>query len=310
MLNFFTCKVRAVNAKLPPDDRESALTIIEHSGPPSDLFQNFVNNDRLATVLAIYYTAQTAKSKDRQGVIRVFGTLSSAHDARTFADQYLHILVAGLICLGEDFVNEELCAVVFDEIFLPAFGHGSTVLHLMKLIWHVHSYLAPNRLSALMRTIESYVYLPNTSDVLKQLYKELEDRILKAATGEKEPCISNNSNNGNVQVSNNAAGTSTSIPASSSSSSGTSATGVSSSSATIQQTSQYTSSYAAMSPSPAMSPMFSYPQSPGPFSPMSPLTPMSPMPYQSPFHSMSSSSSGGSTSMGSSGQSTSSSGNY
>lgn len=51
-------QVRNVNSKLPPDDRESALTIIEHSGPPPDLYQKFISEDRLATVLAIYYTLQ------------------------------------------------------------------------------------------------------------------------------------------------------------------------------------------------------------------------------------------------------------
>ena len=31
--------VRALNNKLPPDERESAHIIIEHSGPPPDAYQ-------------------------------------------------------------------------------------------------------------------------------------------------------------------------------------------------------------------------------------------------------------------------------
>lgn len=167
-LTFFL-QVRNVNARLPPDDRESALTIIEHSGPPPDAFNTYIADDRLAAVLAIYYTANAARLKDRQAVTRVFGCLSAAHDGRTFDDQYLHYLVYGLICLGEEFANEELCSVVFDEIFLPplALAHGSTIIHLIKLIWHVHHHLEPTRLNNLIRTIEQIAYHPETAEGIK-----------------------------------------------------------------------------------------------------------------------------------------------
>lgn len=183
-------QVRAVNAKLPPDDRESALAIIEHSGPPSDLFQKFVTEDCLAAVLAIYYAAQAATRKDRQAVIRVLPTLISANEGRCFGDQYMHCLVAGLICLGEEFSHEDLCNVVFNDIFLPALRHGSTAIHLMKLIWHVHQHIPTDRLADLIKSIEGLINImkeqPQTtlSAEMEQrtisVYQELQEKLKKA----------------------------------------------------------------------------------------------------------------------------------
>lgn len=183
-------QVRGVNARLPPDDRESALAIIEHSGPPSDLFQKFVTEDPLAAVLAIYYTAQAASRKDRQAIIRVLPTLISANEGRCFGDQYMHCLVAGLICLGDEFSHEDLCNVVFNDIFLPAIRHGSTAIHLMKLIWHVHQHMPADRMADLNKALEGLVSTmkeqPQTTLTLEleqramSVYQDLQEKLKKA----------------------------------------------------------------------------------------------------------------------------------
>lgn len=51
-------QVRAINAKLPQDDRESAITTIEHFGPPPDAYQAYIQENGVASVLAMYYTLQ------------------------------------------------------------------------------------------------------------------------------------------------------------------------------------------------------------------------------------------------------------
>jgi negative elongation factor B len=71
-------QVRSLNSKLPSDERESALTIIEHSGtcnhycevsrhvylmiliigPPPDAFQAYISESSVPCVLAMYYTLQ------------------------------------------------------------------------------------------------------------------------------------------------------------------------------------------------------------------------------------------------------------
>lgn len=44
--------IRGLGSKNASDSRESALAIIEHSGPPPESFQKFIEKDRLASVLA------------------------------------------------------------------------------------------------------------------------------------------------------------------------------------------------------------------------------------------------------------------
>nr|CAD7606940.1 unnamed protein product [Timema genevievae] len=85
-------QVRALNSKLPPDERESAITIIEHSGPPPDACQAFVQESSVTSILAMYYTLHSARSKDRVGLMRILGTLANCHNDRAFEDPFLHSL--------------------------------------------------------------------------------------------------------------------------------------------------------------------------------------------------------------------------
>ena len=184
-------QVRSVNSKLPPDDRESALTIIEHSGPPPDCFQTFVQQDPLASIFAIYYTAQAARQRDRQAVLRVLGslTISSTYNNLSHSDPYQHILISSLIQLGEEFSNDDLCTLVFDEILLPALDMNSTAVHLMKLIYHLNQWLPSERLESLMIKLQHYVQMPNSSkdqrtrqtfvELIEYLEKIKEDKLRK-----------------------------------------------------------------------------------------------------------------------------------
>jgi len=167
-------QVRSVNSKLPPDDRESALAIIEHSGPPPDSYQQFITDDRLASILAIYYTIQVTKQKDKQAVMRVLGTLSTSHDNRALDDQYLHILVTNLIPMAEEFSSEEFCSVVIDEIFLPSLTYGNVVHHLMKLLWHIHQHMPQTRIDPIIKILETY---SSHNESTKALFKELETKV-------------------------------------------------------------------------------------------------------------------------------------
>lgn len=58
LLTSLFAQVRAINAKLPQDDRESAITTIEHFGPPPDAYQAYIQENGVASVLAMYYTLQ------------------------------------------------------------------------------------------------------------------------------------------------------------------------------------------------------------------------------------------------------------
>ena len=69
-------QVRALNAKFPVEERDTASIIIDHSGPPPDMYDSQVVQSPLAATMAMQYTLQTCKSKDKTGLMRVLGILS------------------------------------------------------------------------------------------------------------------------------------------------------------------------------------------------------------------------------------------
>lgn len=171
-------QVRSLNSKLPQDDRESALEIIEHSGTPPDLVIKFIQEDRLATLLTLYYCFQLLKQKDKTGIIRILGSLSNSQDTRLIEDPFLHTLVLYFSPMVEDFSHENLCTVVFDELFLSLITQGNVIHHLLKLVYRSVSYLPDHRLELIMKTVCSY-QIRETSKVLfnklQEKIKELQD---------------------------------------------------------------------------------------------------------------------------------------
>lgn len=164
--------VRSVNAKLPPDDRESALTVIEHCGPPPNIFTALLK-DPVAEIITIYYIAQAAKQRDRQAVTRVLGSLAfvSTRINMVYFDCYQQILVAGLINLGEEFANPDLCSVVFDVFFLPSLCINKTDIHLIKLIYHIYKWLPRNQLKRILDSLHQHI--KEKKPMLIQLFEEL-----------------------------------------------------------------------------------------------------------------------------------------
>ncbi|KAI1295477.1 Negative elongation factor B [Halotydeus destructor] len=165
-------QVRSVNSRLPPDDRESALAIIEHSGPVADIYQHFISNDRLATVLAVYYTFQVARQRDKLGIMRVLGTLANSNENKALENPFMHKLVSLFIPLNEEFTAEDYCTVVFDEFFLAVINHAEVAFHLMKLVLHVVNHLPVHRLEVLAKTISSLSLKGEKSQSLLLLVNE------------------------------------------------------------------------------------------------------------------------------------------
>lgn len=100
-------QIRQLNCRLPPDERESAIAIIEHSGPPPDACQAYAQLSGVAAVLSMYYalhvggigagticTALPGKSRgDARGLMRVLATLPNCQGQRAYEDPFLHTLV-------------------------------------------------------------------------------------------------------------------------------------------------------------------------------------------------------------------------
>lgn len=93
-------QIRQLNLKLPPDERESAIAIIEHSGPPPDACQAYATLSGVAAVLAMYYalhiggSCNTGRGRgDARGLMRVLAILPNCQAQRAFEDPFLHTLV-------------------------------------------------------------------------------------------------------------------------------------------------------------------------------------------------------------------------
>lgn len=194
-------QVRSLSSRLPQDDRESAITTIEHSGPPPDAYQAYVQENAVASVLALYYTFHTARQRDRTGVMRVLGSLAGAEGQRAYQDPFLHTLVGHLALMADDFAQEDFCTVVFDEFFLsglsgntPASGAPATLpttegassaaRHLLRLLWHVHAKLPPARLQGLMKTLQPLV---QANEGLKPAVQALQDKVKDLTPPAVEP---------------------------------------------------------------------------------------------------------------------------
>ena len=69
-------QVRALNSKFPVEERDTASIIIDHSGPPPDMYESLVGQSPIAAVVAMQYTLQTCKARDKTGLMRVLGILA------------------------------------------------------------------------------------------------------------------------------------------------------------------------------------------------------------------------------------------
>ena len=87
-------QVRQLSSKLPPDEREAAITVIEHSGPLPDAVEAYIQDSSVASILAMYYTLNVARLKDRVGLLRILTVLANCKDDRAFEDPFLHSLVS------------------------------------------------------------------------------------------------------------------------------------------------------------------------------------------------------------------------
>lgn len=167
-------QVRQLSAKLPPDERESAITIIEHSGPAPDACQAYVQESSVASILSMYYTLHTARSKDRVGLMRILGTLAGCESDRAFEDPFLHFLVSLLVHMGEEFVAEDFCTVVFDEFFYAGLTRDNVTRHLLKLLWYVYPKLPASRLHTLVKALQPS---SQQNEAVHRLYDALSERI-------------------------------------------------------------------------------------------------------------------------------------
>ncbi|ENN73145.1 negative elongation factor B [Dendroctonus ponderosae] len=167
-------QVRQLSGKLPPDEREAAITVIEHAGPLPDAVEAYIQDSTVASILAMYYTLHVAKAKDRVGLLRILTVLANCKDDRAFEDPFLHSLVHLLISNPDEFQAEDFCTALFDEFFSAGLQRDNVTRHLLKLLWYVHGKLPATRLQALLKTVAP---THQHSEKVHNLYKLLQEKI-------------------------------------------------------------------------------------------------------------------------------------
>jgi len=174
-------QIRNLNNKLPADERESAITIIEHSGPPPDSYTLFISENLVCSTLAMYYALQVAKSKDKTGLMRVMGNLSFTRGELSFEDPFLNSLVNALIPMADEFSSEDFCTVIFDEFFHAGLARENVLRHLLRLLCSVFHKLPAGRLESLMKTLKT---VAQHHEKGRPLLKILQERVEKQETSE------------------------------------------------------------------------------------------------------------------------------
>ncbi|CAK1551475.1 unnamed protein product [Leptosia nina] len=173
-------QVRALHNKLPPDERESAITTIEHSGPPPDACEAYMRESVVCSVLAMYYTLHAAKTRDRGALLRILSILGSCKNGLAYSDPFLHQLVALLIQFPDEFQGEDFSTVLFDEFFFAGLSQDNVTRHLLKLIWYIHPKLPETRIHTLMKALQ-----PGTqhNEAVHKVYEALQQKL----TSQTEP---------------------------------------------------------------------------------------------------------------------------
>ena len=67
------------------------------AGPPPDAYQAFIEDNTVATTLAMHYTIQVTRNKDKIAVKRILGILAPSVKNHPFEDVFLHSLISYLI---------------------------------------------------------------------------------------------------------------------------------------------------------------------------------------------------------------------
>ncbi|XP_076436263.1 negative elongation factor B-like [Babylonia areolata] len=140
-------QTRAVMTKIPD-------AVIKPPQLPSELYAIFIKQSPIASIIAMYYVLQAARQKDRMVVMEVLPTLIHCENDRAYEDTFLHSLASYLIPCGEDFSSDDFCQAVLDDFFVPAVSMENVRKHVMRLLWYVHPFMSPDRLSAVMETMQ------------------------------------------------------------------------------------------------------------------------------------------------------------
>lgn len=141
---------------------------------PADTYILFIKDNSIASMIAMYYTLQVSRNRDKVAVLQVLPSLVHSENDRAYEDTFLHCLIAYLLSMGDDFSYDDFCVCVLDDFLLPSISKENVLRHLLRLVWYIHHKLPGARLEALLEGIA-----PNNehSEAVHTMYALLVDKV-------------------------------------------------------------------------------------------------------------------------------------
>ncbi|XP_063422559.1 negative elongation factor B-like [Mytilus trossulus] len=141
---------------------------------PADNFILYIKDNSIASMIAMYYTLQVSRNRDKVAVLQILPSLVHSENDRAYEDTFLHCLIAYLLSMGDDFSYDDFCVCVLDDFLLPSISKENVLRHLLRLVWYIHHKLPGARLEALLEGIA-----PNNehSEAVHTMYALLVDKV-------------------------------------------------------------------------------------------------------------------------------------
>uniref|UniRef100_A0A8C8JLY5 Negative elongation factor B n=1 Tax=Oncorhynchus tshawytscha TaxID=74940 RepID=A0A8C8JLY5_ONCTS len=109
-----------VEQKLPSEEKTS----LTYPTALPDAFNKYLQENRVACEIGLYYTLHIAKQRNKNALQRLLPALVETHNEMAFGDIFLHLLTGHLTLLSDEFGTEEFCSAVFDGFLLASFSRS------------------------------------------------------------------------------------------------------------------------------------------------------------------------------------------
>uniref|UniRef100_A0A8C5Q3H3 Negative elongation factor complex member B n=1 Tax=Leptobrachium leishanense TaxID=445787 RepID=A0A8C5Q3H3_9ANUR len=170
-----------VEHKLPTEDKVP----ICYPNTVSDVFTKFLQDNRVACEVGLYYMLHITKQRNKNSVLRVLPALKETFNDTSFTDIFLHLFTTYLTLLSEEFGTEDFCTSVFDGFFLTTLTKKENVhRHVLRLLLHLLHKVAPAKLEVLQKSLEP---AKTSGDAVKELYSQLNEKLAEKKLSPQGP---------------------------------------------------------------------------------------------------------------------------
>ncbi|KAK6190778.1 hypothetical protein SNE40_002569 [Patella caerulea] len=163
-------QIRSTAARISEDFNPTAVPV----RLPSELYAEYIIDSPIASLIAMYYSLQALRIKDRVAACQIIPTLMHCENDRAYDDTFLHPFVSYLIQMPEDFSHNDFTSVILDDFLMPAISRESVLRHLLRVLWYVHHKITPTRLENVMTAAQPS---EEHSETVHNLYQQLSVKI-------------------------------------------------------------------------------------------------------------------------------------